>query len=150
MEVVLSDFSSPLSLWMAVLSTGRSVPLKKKHSKSLRLPLELMKLSNATTLPSRLGYGTWLVWLPLLCGPVLSVVWCSSHLTCSAFFGTLYSLELKINISFSVEEDIEIRGLDIKKHGEPAYPTAAYGHGWDAEGDFRMSSKYFFFLTINS
>ena len=39
-----------------------------------------------------------------------------------------------------VELDIEVRGLDIKKHGEPAYPTAAYGHGWDAEGDFRMSN----------
>ena len=39
-----------------------------------------------------------------------------------------------------VELDIEVRGLDIKKHGEPAYPTAAYGHGWDTEGDFRMSN----------
>ena len=39
-----------------------------------------------------------------------------------------------------VELDIEVRGLDIKKHGEPAYPTAAYGHGWDSEGDFKMSN----------
>ena len=31
--------------------------------------------------------------------------------------------------------DIEVRGLDIKKHGEPGYPTAAYGHGWDIEGE---------------
>ena len=44
-------------------------------------------------------------------------------------------------VFFRVEEDIEIRGLDIKKHGEPAYPTAAYGHGWDTEGDFAMASK---------
>ena len=34
-----------------------------------------------------------------------------------------------------VELDVEIRGLDIKKHGEPGYPTAAYGHGWDEEGN---------------
>ena len=39
-----------------------------------------------------------------------------------------------------VELDTEIRGLDIKKHGEPAYPTAAYGHGWDSEGDFKLSN----------
>ena len=49
----------------------------------------------------------------------------------------------KINCYYRVEEDIEIRGLDIKKHGEPAYPTVAYGHGWDAEGDFRMSCKLY-------
>ena len=42
----------------------------------------------------------------------------------------------KNNRYFRVEKDIEIRGLDIKKHGEPAYPTAAYGHGWDKEGDY--------------
>ena len=46
-------------------------------------------------------------------------------------------------ISFlRVSEEIEIKGLDIKKHGEPAYPTAAYGHGWDHEGDFRLSSQF--------
>jgi Amt family ammonium transporter len=35
-----------------------------------------------------------------------------------------------INV-FRVEEEIEIRGLDIKKHGEPGYPIAAQGHGWN-------------------
>ncbi|KAK3697510.1 hypothetical protein QZH41_011277, partial [Actinostola sp. cb2023] len=35
-----------------------------------------------------------------------------------------------------VDEDIEIKGslhtrLDIPKHGEPAYPQASYGHGWN-------------------
>ena len=35
-------------------------------------------------------------------------------------------------LNFSrVEEEIEIRGLDIKKHGEPGYPIAAQGHGWN-------------------
>ena len=42
---------------------------------------------------------------------------------------------------FRVEQDIEIRGLDIKKHGEPAYPTAAYGHGWDKEGDYATNGS---------
>ena len=52
---------------------------------------------------------------------------------------------------FRIDKDTEVRGLDIKKHGEPAYPTAAYGHGWDNEGDLDMKSKfiiiwYFIFL----
>ncbi|KAK3697511.1 hypothetical protein QZH41_011278, partial [Actinostola sp. cb2023] len=29
-----------------------------------------------------------------------------------------------------VDPDIEIKGLDIPKHGEPAYPLASYGDGW--------------------
>ena len=33
-----------------------------------------------------------------------------------------------------VSKNVEIRGLDIQKHGEPAYPTSAQGHGWDKEG----------------
>ncbi|CBY34995.1 unnamed protein product [Oikopleura dioica] len=37
-----------------------------------------------------------------------------------------------------VKSDSEIRGIDIKLHGEPAYPNAAYGHGWDNEGDFAL------------
>ena len=42
---------------------------------------------------------------------------------------TIARLNYYIHI-FRVSEEIEMRGLDIKKHGEPAYPTAAYGHGW--------------------
>jgi hypothetical protein len=30
-----------------------------------------------------------------------------------------------------VSEELETKGLDIIKHGEPAYPLVAYGHGWD-------------------
>lgn len=26
-------------------------------------------------------------------------------------------------------------GLDIPKHGEPAYPAESYGHGWGETGD---------------
>ncbi|KJH41747.1 hypothetical protein DICVIV_12278 [Dictyocaulus viviparus] len=30
-----------------------------------------------------------------------------------------------------VAAEVEINGLDIHKHGEAAYPSNAYGHGWD-------------------
>lgn len=30
-----------------------------------------------------------------------------------------------------VSEEIEIKGLDIPKHGEPAYPPLSYGNGWE-------------------
>ncbi|CAH1780968.1 unnamed protein product [Owenia fusiformis] len=33
-----------------------------------------------------------------------------------------------------VSEEIETKGLDIPKHGEPAYPAEAYGHGWETKG----------------
>ncbi|XP_072032959.1 putative ammonium transporter 1 [Amphiura filiformis] len=29
-----------------------------------------------------------------------------------------------------VSKELELKGLDIPKHGEPAYPVSAYGHGW--------------------
>lgn len=32
---------------------------------------------------------------------------------------------------FRVPAEVEIKGLDIFKHGEAAYPLTAYGHGWD-------------------
>ena len=35
--------------------------------------------------------------------------------------------------------DIEVRGIDIAAHGEPAYPLAATGHGWDSEGQFNVN-----------
>ena len=37
-----------------------------------------------------------------------------------------------------VEPDTEIRGIDIKVHGEPAYPLAAQGHGYENEGQFSV------------
>ena len=30
---------------------------------------------------------------------------------------------------------VSVLGLDIPKHGEPAYPAEAYGHGWGEKGD---------------
>ena len=37
-----------------------------------------------------------------------------------------------------LDRDTEIRGIDIKVHGEPAYPEMAYGHGWDNDGEFSL------------
>ncbi|KAH3883459.1 hypothetical protein DPMN_007416 [Dreissena polymorpha] len=31
--------------------------------------------------------------------------------------------------------EYELKGLDIPKHGETAYPSEAYGHGWGEKGD---------------
>ena len=58
-----------------------------------------------------------------------------SGLSAVTFYGLWYFQILR------VDADTEVRGIDISKHGEPAYPTAAYGHGWDTEG----SSSYIYF-----
>ena len=47
---------------------------------------------------------------------------------------------------FRVDEKIELRGLDIFKHGEPAYPKAAQGHGWANE---RHTVRYGELNTVN-
>ena len=46
-----------------------------------------------------------------------------------------------IELQFRINQDVEVRGLDIYKHGEPAYPSAAQGHGWETEGHMIMSRK---------
>ncbi|XP_052799363.1 putative ammonium transporter 1 [Mya arenaria] len=43
----------------------------------------------------------------------------------------------KLNI-FRVPFEYEVKGLDIPKHGETAYPAEAYGHGWGEKGDALM------------
>ena len=37
------------------------------------------------------------------------------------------------NFFSRVDRNTEKRGLDIRKHNEPAYPSAAYGHGWETD-----------------
>ncbi|XP_064601315.1 putative ammonium transporter 1 [Liolophura sinensis] len=44
---------------------------------------------------------------------------------CLIMFGILKAFNL-----LRVTEDMERKGLDIPKHGEPAYPLESYGHGW--------------------
>ncbi|KAJ8306768.1 hypothetical protein KUTeg_015680, partial [Tegillarca granosa] len=50
--------------------------------------------------------------------------------TCLIMFYTLKKLRL-LRVPFAYE----YKGLDIPKHGEPAYPFEAYGHGWGEKGD---------------
>eukprot|EP00058_Branchiostoma_floridae_P024889 XP_002610379.1 hypothetical protein BRAFLDRAFT_72413 [Branchiostoma floridae] len=51
------------------------------------------------------------------------MAWCA--VVSGLMFGTLKCLGI-----LRVPPEIELRGLDIPKHGEPAYPTESYGHGW--------------------
>ncbi|XP_046378148.2 putative ammonium transporter 1 isoform X1 [Haliotis rufescens] len=44
---------------------------------------------------------------------------------CLVMFGILRLLG-----KLRVDEAVERKGLDIHKHGEPAYPMESYGHGW--------------------
>ena len=41
-------------------------------------------------------------------------------------FGTMSGMKI-----LRVAPDVEIKGLDIPKHAEPAYPVESWGSGWD-------------------
>ncbi|XP_031573365.1 putative ammonium transporter 1 [Actinia tenebrosa] len=58
-----------------------------------------------------------------LAGLVSIAVW---SLGCSLIMFGIMRLTKQLRVA----EDIEIKGLDIPKHGEPAYPQASYGDGW--------------------
>uniref|UniRef100_A0A1I8J5V5 Ammonium_transp domain-containing protein n=1 Tax=Macrostomum lignano TaxID=282301 RepID=A0A1I8J5V5_9PLAT len=66
--------------------------------------------------------GMNLLWQ--LVGAAAILLW--SAVLSVLIFGSLRLLRL-----FRVSEEHESKGLDIPKHGEPAYPLAAYGHGWE-------------------
>lgn len=42
---------------------------------------------------------------------------------------------------FRVSPEVEVKGLDIFKHGEAAYPIMAYGHGWAEDLQATQSHK---------
>ncbi|XP_067935200.1 putative ammonium transporter 1 isoform X2 [Watersipora subatra] len=65
-----------------------------------------------------------------LIGWLAIVAW--TAVICATMFGILKALK-----TFRVSEDIELKGLDIPKHGEPAYPSEAWGDGW---GEFLQAS----------
>ncbi|CAB3980674.1 ammonium transporter 1 [Paramuricea clavata] len=46
------------------------------------------------------------------------------------FWGLAIFMSLKLLKILRVSRDIEIKGLDVPKHGEPAYPYSSYGDGW--------------------
>uniref|UniRef100_A0A1I8IXG0 Ammonium_transp domain-containing protein n=1 Tax=Macrostomum lignano TaxID=282301 RepID=A0A1I8IXG0_9PLAT len=54
-----------------------------------------------------------------------AAIMCWSGGVAIIMFGSLKAAGL-----LRVCEDFERKGLDIPKHGEPAYPLVAYGHGW--------------------
>ncbi|XP_077994370.1 putative ammonium transporter 1 [Glandiceps talaboti] len=56
-------------------------------------------------------------------GAAAIIIW--TALVSSALFGLLRATKM-----LRVDPEIEKKGLDIPKHGEPAYPMASYGHGW--------------------
>ncbi|XP_076450086.1 putative ammonium transporter 1 [Babylonia areolata] len=57
-----------------------------------------------------------------LCGLAAIIAW--TGLLSLAMFGSLRLFGL-----LRVSEEMERKGLDIPKHGEPAYPLESYGHG---------------------
>uniref|UniRef100_A0A2C9L493 Ammonium transporter n=1 Tax=Biomphalaria glabrata TaxID=6526 RepID=A0A2C9L493_BIOGL len=54
---------------------------------------------------------------------------CSYFIWTAGMMSLLY-LTLRYFGLFRVPPEIEMKGLDIPKHGEPAYPLEAYGHGY--------------------
>ncbi|XP_055998053.1 putative ammonium transporter 1 [Ostrea edulis] len=71
-----------------------------------------------------------------LTGLLAIIAWTGA--LCFIMFFTLKKLH-----SLRVTFEAEMKGLDIPKHGEPAYPAEAYGHGWGEKGDtlFTMVRK---------
>jgi len=65
--------------------------------------------------------GLMLAWQ--LAGVVSILAWTGA--LCLFMFGVL-----KIFGKLRVDPELEKKGLDIPKHGEPAYPLESYGHGY--------------------
>ncbi|XP_033123907.1 putative ammonium transporter 1 [Anneissia japonica] len=59
-------------------------------------------------------------------GAIAIFAW--SAATSFIMFGSMKAFNI-----LRVNPTIEEKGLDIAKHGEPAYPLTAYGHGWDMD-----------------
>lgn len=51
----------------------------------------------------------------------------------SAALSFVLFIILHLTKQLRVPEEIELKGLDIPKHGEPAYPLDSYGDGWTTE-----------------
>ncbi|XP_071509117.1 putative ammonium transporter 1 [Diadema antillarum] len=62
-----------------------------------------------------------------LLGGMVIIVWAA--VTSLILFGTMHAAGI-----LRVPPEIEVKGLDIPKHGEAAYPYASYGSGWEERG----------------
>ncbi|XP_071509116.1 putative ammonium transporter 1 [Diadema antillarum] len=62
-----------------------------------------------------------------LLGGTVIIVWAA--VTSLILFGVMHCARI-----LRVSPEIEVKGLDIPKHGEPAYPMASYGSGWEEQG----------------
>lgn len=61
-----------------------------------------------------------------LLGVLVIMIW-------SAALSFVLFIILHLTKQLRVPKDIELKGLDIPKHGEPAYPLDSYGDGWGSE-----------------
>ncbi|XP_013415373.1 putative ammonium transporter 1 [Lingula anatina] len=88
---------------------------------------------NPSNTDAWLGFGVNML------GAVAIIFWTAA--ISAIIFGSLKAFKL-----LRVEQELEIRGLDVPKHGEPAYPSEAWGDGWsaghiNAKGKNRMNSS---------
>ncbi|EDV19694.1 putative ammonium transporter 1 [Trichoplax sp. H2] len=67
----------------------------------------------------------------------------------SATSGLMF-LILKKTGYLRVSEEIEIKGLDVPIHGEPAYPRISYGSGWGIESDVEMDTSVLMLLPSDN
>lgn len=75
-----------------------------------------------------------------LLGVIVIMAW-------SASLAFLLFIILHVTKQLRVSEEIELKGLDIPKHGEPAYPLDSYGDGWSADSP---SAQHFPYYKSNS
>lgn len=60
-----------------------------------------------------------------LLGVIVILAW-------SSVLAFILFIILRLTKQLRVSEEIELKGLDIPKHGEPAYPLDSYGDGWSS------------------
>ncbi|XP_069114826.1 putative ammonium transporter 1 [Argopecten irradians] len=69
------------------------------------------------------------------CVGILSIVaWPGG--TCVILFGTMRAFNI-----LRIPLEYELKGIDIPKHGQSAYPTTAYGHSWGEGRDEKIPEE---------